>query len=162
MDGFNVNIIELAESAPGYSRAGEQLSDTSSRLRKARTMLRAQRIAGVDQALVALLTAIEMADTAATEAHDLARQITQIAHVYDTTERQVREEVSALTAGAGMFAPIGMAAGAATQAMMATDRQTANVDSVFTPVAPAMIVSSNRMPSEGWLMDRAIKASLEN
>jgi hypothetical protein len=166
MDGFNVNTDALTQSGAKYQKASSELSDCARRLRKMLEMLHTQRIDGVDQAINMLNAAIDLANKSTAQAKKLGQQCEQISQVYEMTERQIFMSVEALSHGGNAFASdVALAAGAfglAAHTNSPISPQLSHVDSNFAPAAPAIIVGNRRMSSEDWLMNRAIKATVEN
>jgi len=165
MNGFKVNTDALAQSGVGYRKASNGLSDCARRLRKEMVRLNTQRLSGVDQAIKLLQIAIDAASSSVLQAEDLGRQCEQISKIYEAAERQAFADVEALPHGGNKFASVMTTATTAVGVAVQTAQlaqSVSYVDSVFTPAAPTMIVNNNHMPSESWLVDRAIKAVLEN
>jgi hypothetical protein len=154
MDGFRVETARLVQVGGLYTVAGRRLDDCADRLRSLFHVLETQTVAGDVSAK--LRSSIASAEDAARHSHSLGAQCAEIADAYERTERQVSAVVAALPAS-GAFASR-RAADIIANSVFAVEPT--RVNNSYRPVKP-VIFNGNQLPCEGWLLDRAIKASLE-
>jgi len=158
MSGFRVDTNALAGSGAKYRAAGKRLADSAGQLRAARETLRTQTVG--EEVAKLLRDAARVAEETAAQARELGIDCEQIADVYERTERQVSSVVEALSQAATAFTAVG----ATTASNLTTDgifeQAATRVASAYKPADPVLI-SGNRLPSEGWLLSRALRAQAE-
>ncbi|MCL2287258.1 MAG: hypothetical protein FWC32_12970 [Firmicutes bacterium] len=169
MNGFRVNTTTLSETSAGYNAVSNSLLDSSRHLKAIQETLSTQTIA---KDIVELLdSTISLVNNTAMEARELGQQCVMIAEVYERTERKVAAMVDALPLGTTALSTL-ISAAQNNSALYQEDDFIKQLGS-FTPevqtrvsthLKPAepVLLCSNRLPSEGWLMDRAIKATVKN
>lgn len=157
MNGFRVETIALAESGTGYRNAALRLADSADRLREAQRTLQSQEI---DADIAALLSSAELlAYEAAAECRELNAQCEEIAQVYELTERRVASIVQSLPQITAFTSAVNHSLAAMEEQIFHTlsyAQAHSRVDSRYNPTTPVML-SSNRLPCESWLLDRAIR-----
>lgn len=150
MDGFKVETTALAQVSADYYAVSERLSDDTERLRRIQETLRGKSIGSDIPEL--LRVALHELESSAVEARELGAQCEEIADVYNLAEKQVASVVAALS----VVSPFSNMP--ATSGNMAAGH--VRVDSPYQSAKPVLF-SGNQLPCESWLLDRAIKASME-
>jgi len=161
MDGFKVDTTALGQSSKSYQAIANSLQESVRRLQAIQETLKTQTLA--DGIAELLSSAINQANEAARESYELGEKCVLIADVYETTERNVAAIVESLPCGTGLFSNLSVNQGAAIRLSGSLadgfnifDLETPYVDTSLKPAEP-IAFSSNRLPSEGWLMERAMR-----
>ncbi len=144
MDGFRVDTTALIQAGSQYASISARLSDDGERLRELASLLEGQTIGGDVSDL--LRGAIRTVETASEDSRELSKQCAGVSEAYERVERQVAAVVAALPSTSPF-------------AEAAASGQT-NLYGAYRPTKPVLF-GGNRLPCESWLLDRAIKASLE-
>jgi hypothetical protein len=145
MDGFRVETTGLAQAASKYGAIAGQLSEDADRLRGLMGELGGQTLGG--NLYDMLRGAIRTVEATSEESRELGGQCVEMAGVYERVEKQVASLVASLPS-------VSPFADAASPGL--PDR----VSGPYRPAKPVLF-NGNRLPCESWLLDRAIKASLE-
>jgi len=161
MDGFKVDTTALSQSSKNYQAIGNSLQESVSDLQAIQEMLKTQTLAAGIAELIS--SAINHANVAAIEARELGEKCVQIADVYETTERNVEAIVESLPCGTGLFSNLSVnqnttltPSSSLVDGYNIFNLEEPFVDTSLRPAEP-IAFSSNRLPSEGWLMDRAMR-----
>lgn len=161
MDGFKVDTTALSESSKNYQAIGNSLQESVRHLQAIQETLKTQTLAAGIAEL--LSSAINHANEAAREACVLGEKCVSIADVYEKTERNVAAIVESLPCGTGLFSNLSVnhgtttgSSGSLADGFNIFDIEKPYVDTNLRPAEPVAF-SSNRLPSEGWLMDRAMR-----
>ena len=161
MDGFKVDTTALSQSSKNYQAIANSLQESVRRLQAIQETLKTQTLANGIAELIS--SAINHANVAAAEAHELGEKCVLIADVYETTERNVAAIVESLPCGTGLFSSLSVSpggtqrpSGSLVDGYNIFNLEEPFVDTSLKPTEPVAF-SSNRLPSEGWLMDRAMR-----
>lgn len=170
MNGFRVETNALRDAGAAFRSASKNFEDVARRLRISRSVLKTQSLP-VDIAEL-LASAISAADAIAEEVLDFSQQCVEISEVYDRTERKVSALVDALPRGiAGFISAASLDSSFSVSGdkkslydndfilgmQLATERLIKRVDSPLIPAEPVLLCS-NSLPCESWLLVRAMKA----
>lgn len=148
MDGFRVETMELAGLGSQYHAVSRGLADDMSGLQRAIRALSTQTVG--DEVPALLRTAVQTLAQAIDDTQELARQCGEIATAYERTEQRVAAVVAALPSKSPFDAP------AAAGSRVAPAR--VRVQSRYHAAPTAAILSGNRLPCEGWLLQRTLRA----
>ena len=164
MKGFRVDTAALSEASTGYLAVSKSLSESCRRLRAAQEMLQTQTV--TEDIAELLNSAMGLAEKAAKEARELGQMCEEVAEVYNKAERTTIALVDSLPYGTAAFtASLNTSKSApaqsndfASELKLISDKLRKRVNTHLRPVEP-LLFCNNRLPCEGWLLTRALKAA---
>lgn len=155
-EGFKVNTEALIASGTKYRNASIPLQTACTELQGIKDILVNEMMAPMS-IVEPMSEAIDMALAIIEEINKMDGKCKEIAEVYTRVERQVGKIIDALPYNVG-FAPA-----VATTARLSIPNvfKVTNRIRVTTDLKPAkpVLLASNRLPCEGWLLNRAINAT---